>query len=54
MPGTNTLAYFGSVGDEELFLRLSPGVNVIKLFFIVANDKAKLARVFAPGKYFPV
>jgi hypothetical protein len=31
-----------------------PGVNVINLFFFVANDKAKYARVFAPGKNFPV
>ena len=25
-----------------------------KTFFFVANDEAKLARVFAPGKNFPV
>ncbi len=32
----------------------APGVNVIKLFFFVADDEAKQARVFAPGKNFPV
>ncbi len=30
---------------------LTPGVNVINFFFI-ADDKAKQARVFAPGKNF--
>ncbi len=55
--GTNALAYFGfAVSDEEikLFMGLTPGVNVIKLFFFVANDEAKQARVFARGKNFPV
>ncbi len=30
------------------------GVNVIKPFFFVADDETKSARVFVPGKYFPV
>ncbi len=42
--GTNELAYFGlAVSDEEIkfFMGLTPGVNVIKLFFFVANDESK-------------
>jgi len=31
-----------------------PGVNVIKLFSFVADDEAKLARVFVTGNHFPV
>ncbi len=34
------------------FVKFSPGYNGIKLFFFVADDEAKLARVFAPAKTF--
>jgi hypothetical protein len=40
--------------QEKSFMRLTPGVNVIKLFFFVADDEAQLARVFVPGNLFPV
>jgi hypothetical protein len=39
---------------EKSFIRLTPGVNVIKLFFSAADDKAKLDRVIVPGNHFPV
>jgi hypothetical protein len=34
---------------KKVFIRLTPGVNVIKLFSFVANDEAEKARVFVPG-----
>jgi hypothetical protein len=39
---------------EKRFIRLTPGVNVLKLFFFVAEEKAKQARAFVPGNHFPV
>jgi hypothetical protein len=36
------------------FVKFSPGDNFIKLFFFVADDEAKLSRVFAPGENLPV
>jgi hypothetical protein len=29
------------LGTKKVFIRLTPGVNVIKLFSIVADDEAK-------------
>jgi hypothetical protein len=39
----NALAYFASSSGtyKERFIALTPGVNVIKLFFFVADKKAK-------------
>jgi hypothetical protein len=48
----STLA--GSVTKEKRVLKLTPGANVIKLFFFVADNEAKYARAFVPGNYFPV
>ncbi len=41
--GTNTLAYSDKepVVKNKSFIALRPGVNVIKLFFFIADDKAK-------------
>jgi hypothetical protein len=43
MPGANTLAYLvlASVMMPKKVQTLTPGVNVIKLFSFVADDKAK-------------
>jgi len=43
LPETNTLAYFcGSISDEtKKIIILTTGVNVMKLFSIVADDEAK-------------
>jgi hypothetical protein len=36
-------------------LQLStPGAKVVKLFFFIADDKAKSAGVLEPGNHFPV
>jgi hypothetical protein len=40
--------------EEKGCMTLTPGVNVIIRFFFVAEDKAKLDRVFVPGNHFPV
>ncbi len=42
LPGTNTLAYSnaGSVIATKSFIRLTPVVNVIKLFFFVTDNEA--------------
>jgi hypothetical protein len=39
---TNTLAYLASstVTKEKSFIRLTPGVNVLKLFSFVTDDEA--------------
>ncbi len=39
----NTLAYMASstVRKEKCFITLTPGANVIKLFFFIAGDSAK-------------
>ncbi len=34
--------------------RQTAGVNVVKLFFFIGEDKTKYARVFVPGIYFPI
>jgi hypothetical protein len=40
--GDNALAYFGLfIGDEESFKTWTPVVNVIKLFFFVADEETK-------------
>ena len=39
---------------EKSFKTLTPGVNVIKLFFYIADVEAKYARVFVLGNHFPV
>jgi hypothetical protein len=41
-PGTNTLAYFvlPSATKSKSFMRLTPDVNVIKLFSFVTDDEA--------------
>jgi hypothetical protein len=39
---------------KKSFITLTPGVNAIKCFSSVTDDEAKKARVFAPGKNFPV
>jgi len=43
LPVTNALAYLAtaSVTKEKGFIRLTPGVNVIKLFYFIADDEAK-------------
>ncbi len=43
MPGTNKYSlFYNSVSDEEKsFTKLTPGVNVIKLFFFVTIDEAE-------------
>ena len=42
-PGTNALAYLpvASLTKKNCFITLTSGGNVIKLFFFVAEDKAK-------------
>ena len=37
LPGTNTLAYYENpfITAVKIFIRLDPGVNVIKLFTVV-------------------
>ena len=42
-PRTNALAYLASLSatKKNVFTKLAPGVNVIKLFSFVADDKAK-------------
>jgi hypothetical protein len=42
LPGTNSLAYFAStpVTKKKSFVIFPPGVNVIKLFSFVTDDKA--------------
>jgi hypothetical protein len=39
---------------KKSFMALTPGVNVIKLFFFIVDDEAKKAKVFVPGNHFPV
>ncbi len=44
LPGTNALAYlaFSMVTKmEKGFMSMTPGVNVIKPFFFIANDEAQ-------------
>jgi hypothetical protein len=43
LPRTNTLAYLTSLSStkKKVFVTLTPGVNVIKLFFFIADDEAK-------------
>jgi len=38
--GANTLAYFGPT-KKGGFVRLTPGVNIMKLFSFIADDEAK-------------
>jgi len=42
LPGTNTLAYYPGelVTNEKSSIRLTPGVNVIKLFSFLTDDEA--------------
>jgi hypothetical protein len=42
LQGTNILAYFAtpSVTKKDSLMRLTPGVNVIKLFSFVADNEA--------------
>jgi hypothetical protein len=40
--------------EEKRIMQLTPGVNVIKLFSFITDDKAKYARVFVTGNHFPV
>ncbi len=50
----NTLAYLDkerNTAVESLILRI-PVINAIKSLSLVADDEAKLARVFVPGKPF--
>jgi hypothetical protein len=46
LPGTNALAYNKNllITDEISFITLGPGVEVMKLFFIISNEAIKLAR----------
>ncbi len=39
LPLSNTLAYFNE--EEKSFMLVTPGVNVIKLFFFVNDDKVQ-------------
>ncbi len=40
LPGTNTLAYLASFvsDEEESFITLAPGVDIIKLFSFIADE----------------
>jgi hypothetical protein len=38
---------------KKLYVTLTP-VSVIKLFFSIAEDRAKYAGVFVPGNQFPL
>jgi hypothetical protein len=42
------------VTKKKSFIMLTPGVNVIKPFSFIADDEAKLARVFITGNHFSV
>jgi hypothetical protein len=40
LPGTNGLSYF-DIDDEKFFKTLTPGVNVLKRFFLDGHDVVK-------------
>ncbi len=49
--GQNTLAYLASLSvTRKMFLTLTPGHNVIKLFTSVVYECLKKARMFVPDK----
>jgi hypothetical protein len=53
----STQLYYPQIFDSTVtcnFVILTLGVNVTKLFSFVADDEAKLSRVFVPGNHFPV
>jgi hypothetical protein len=56
LPGTNTLAYCDTTwaGKKARFILLGPGVNVIKLFSFVADDKENKLECFVTGNHFPI
>ncbi len=42
-----------SITDEEnCTIALTPGINVIKLFFFITDGGAKLSQVLVPEKFF--
>ncbi len=49
---TNALAYINQIG-RKLFIALTPGANVVKLFFFVTDERAKTSEIVCPWQAFP-
>jgi hypothetical protein len=49
--GKRSSIFVGSIVDEEKnsFITLTSLANVIKLFYCITDEEAKLAKAFAPG-----
>jgi hypothetical protein len=43
---------FGTKAAHKMLVKLTPGINVKKLFFFVTDSNAKSARMFVPDKIF--
>jgi hypothetical protein len=50
LQGTNTLAYFGCDEEKDVYMRLMPGANVIKLFTTVIYYHSMVTASFCVTK----